>query len=127
MRAMQRLLLALVLVVSSAATSRAANAAGSAGPTRVDLSAIRQQVLRYLESLQMPGKPCGCLKDPKAAAALLYPSCDAAITRTVMGEDLQRRRSRSSWSGSRTRTSCSAQSARLACCSNFCRSFTTTR
>ncbi|MCX7827557.1 MAG: hypothetical protein N2689_18675, partial [Verrucomicrobiae bacterium] len=34
--------------------------------------------------------PYGCLKDPKAAAPLLYPSCDAAITRAVMGEDLQR-------------------------------------
>ena len=55
------------------------------------LAAIRQQVLDYVETARLPGKPLGCYADrPAGKTSSLYASCDVAHMRTVMGEDLQR-------------------------------------
>jgi len=55
----------------------------------VDLSAIRRQVMAYVDSLHVPGKPYGCYRDKPGAAPSLYAACDVAILRTIMGEDLR--------------------------------------
>ncbi len=55
----------------------------------VDLSTIRRQVMAYVDSLQVPGRPYGCYRDKPNAPPSLYAACDVAILRTIMGEDLK--------------------------------------
>jgi hypothetical protein len=56
----------------------------------VSLAEIRRQVLAYVETAQVPGKPFGFYRDRPGAtnAPSLYAACDVAHIRTVMGEDL---------------------------------------
>jgi len=58
----------------------------------VSLPEIRREVMAYIETARMPGKPLGWYYDkPGMTNALsLYASCDVAHMRTVMGEDLQK-------------------------------------
>jgi hypothetical protein len=58
----------------------------------VSLAGIRRQVLAYLETAQVPGKPLGFYRDRPGTtnAPSLYAACDVAHIRTVMGEDLQK-------------------------------------
>ncbi len=47
--------------------------------------------MAYAEALRVPGKPLGWyyLKPGAKDPDTLYPPCDVAIMRTVMGEDLR--------------------------------------
>jgi hypothetical protein len=58
----------------------------------VSLPEIRRQVLAYVETAQVPGKPLGFYRDRPGTTnpPSLYAACDVAHIRTVMGEDLQR-------------------------------------
>jgi hypothetical protein len=66
--------------------------AGAEQESPVSLAEIRRQALAYVDTLQAPGKPAGHYLDSPASksAPSLYASCDVAILRTVMGEDLQK-------------------------------------
>lgn len=57
----------------------------------VSLTEIRRQLMAYMETARVPGKPLGWYYDApcKTNAPSLYASCDVAHIRTVMGEDLQ--------------------------------------
>ncbi|EIQ01940.1 hypothetical protein OpiT1DRAFT_00517 [Opitutaceae bacterium TAV1] len=57
----------------------------------MDLSAVRGQVMAYLETLRVPGAPYGCYRYRPGATTEqdLYATTDVAILRTVMGEDLR--------------------------------------
>jgi len=57
--------------------------------TPVDLAVIRKQVRAYVDALQVPDQPYGCYRDKRDAVPSLYATCDVAIIRTVMGEDLR--------------------------------------
>ena len=57
---------------------------------RLDLAEVRAQAMEYTQSLQVPGKPYGAYRYAPGKEPLLYASCDAAIMRTVMGEDLKK-------------------------------------
>lgn len=61
----------------------------SGGGKALQLSRVRHEAREYIDSLQMPGKPCGWYRDHRSKEPLLYPSCDVAILRAIMGEDLQ--------------------------------------
>jgi len=63
--------------------------ASSAIRDALDLALIRKQVRGYVDSLQVPDRLYGCYRDKKEATASLYATCDVAIIRTVMGEDLR--------------------------------------
>ena len=56
----------------------------------VNLALIRKQVMAYIEMLKVPGKPTGWYYDSPGGdkKPSLYASCDVAIIRTVMGENL---------------------------------------
>lgn len=58
----------------------------------VDLALIREQALAYINTLKVPGKPTGWYCDSPVSnkEPSLYASCDVAIMRTVMGENLQK-------------------------------------
>ncbi|MBN1341403.1 MAG: hypothetical protein JXQ73_01920 [Phycisphaerae bacterium] len=56
---------------------------------KTDLSQVRAEVRAYMDALQVSGKPYGCYQDPRDKSPALYPACDVAITRTIMGEDLK--------------------------------------
>jgi hypothetical protein len=58
----------------------------------VDLALIREQALAYINMLKVSGKPAGWYYDSPVSnkEPSLYASCDVAIIRTVMGEDLQK-------------------------------------
>jgi hypothetical protein len=55
-----------------------------------DLSAVRREALAYAEALRDPGAPAGAYRHPGEKSPSLYASCDVAILRTVMGEDLRK-------------------------------------
>lgn len=55
----------------------------------MDLACVRSDVMAYINTLQMPGKPYGCYRLKPSGAAELYATCDVAILRTIMGEDLK--------------------------------------
>jgi len=55
----------------------------------VDLAMIRKEVRAYVDSLQVPDKPYGCYRDKQDKVPSLYATCDVAIIRTIMGEDLR--------------------------------------
>ncbi|HUT37326.1 MAG TPA: glycoside hydrolase family 88 protein [Planctomycetota bacterium] len=59
---------------------------------RMDLAAVRRQVMAYCESLQVKDRPYGVVRERAAPNALgtLYATCDVAWTRACMGEDLAR-------------------------------------
>lgn len=57
---------------------------------RCDLSRIRTATLAYVETLQVPGGGLGAYGTPWSLAPSLYPSCDVAIMRTILGEELCR-------------------------------------
>ena len=59
-------------------------------PEPFDLAQVRAAAMAYMESLQIPDKPYGAFYNAKGKPPTLYASCDAAITRTVMGEDLRK-------------------------------------
>jgi hypothetical protein len=56
---------------------------------RMDLSKIRKEAMIYIETLQVAGKPYGCYQLKPKGEADLYATCDIAILRTVMGEELK--------------------------------------
>ena len=56
----------------------------------MDLREVRQDVMTYVGSLQVGGQPYGCYRLTPGGAAEIYATCDVAIMRTVMGEDLKR-------------------------------------
>jgi hypothetical protein len=56
----------------------------------MDLREVRQEVLAYTGTLQVSGQPYGCYRLKPEGEAELYATCDVAIMRTVMGEDLKR-------------------------------------
>ena len=58
---------------------------------RCDLSRIRFEALAYAETFQVPGKGVGAYRTPRSQEPALYASCDVAIMRTIMGEDLRAR------------------------------------
>ena len=55
----------------------------------MDLSAVRSDVMAYLATLLEPGKPYGCYRLKPSGDAEIYATCDVAILRTIMGEDLK--------------------------------------
>lgn len=75
------------LVLGMALVLAAPVAAGDNG--RMDLSAVRQEMLAYVSTLQMPGRPYGCYRLKPGREAEIYATCDVAILRTVMGENLK--------------------------------------
>lgn len=52
------------------------------------LAVVRGDVLEYCDRLRDPDGPCGAYRKDCATRCDLYSSCDAAILRTIMGEDL---------------------------------------
>jgi len=73
-----------LLLIGTLATARAEQT--------VPLAEVRREVMAYIETARVPGKPLGWYYDKpgKTNAPSLYASCDVAHTRTVMGEDLQK-------------------------------------
>jgi hypothetical protein len=55
----------------------------------MDLSIVRKEIMAHIESLQVQGKPYGCYRSKKGTKPSLYATCDAAIIRTIMTEDLK--------------------------------------
>ncbi|MCF7838876.1 MAG: hypothetical protein K9N49_09635 [Candidatus Marinimicrobia bacterium] len=55
---------------------------------KYDLSRIRFEALAYVETFQLPSKGVGAYRMPQNPEASMYASCDVAIMRTIMGEDL---------------------------------------
>lgn len=56
---------------------------------KLDLSEVRNEVMAYVMPLQVPGKPYGWYRLKPSGDAELYATCDVAILRTVMGENLK--------------------------------------
>lgn len=56
----------------------------------VDLKAIRFEILDYCEAIRDKEGPYGCYRRGVGQRPGLYASCDVALIRTVMGEDLQK-------------------------------------
>lgn len=56
---------------------------------KCDLSRIRFEAIAYVATLQVPGKGMGAYRTPWSPEPLLYASCDVAIMRTILGEDLR--------------------------------------
>lgn len=52
------------------------------------LAAVRGDVLEYCERLRDPDGPCGAYRKDRVSRCDLYSSCDVAILRAIMGEDL---------------------------------------
>lgn len=79
-----RLLLAVTTVPIGAAPGLAAEV--------VSLAPMRDQVLAYVQTLQIPGRPLGWYADRPGGPIepSLYASCDVVHLRTLMGEDLRR-------------------------------------
>jgi hypothetical protein len=55
---------------------------------KFDLSRIRLEALAYAETLKIPEAGFGAYHMPQNPTPLLYASCDVAIMRTIMGEEL---------------------------------------
>ncbi len=55
---------------------------------RCDLARIRAGALAYSQALSLPAHGYGAYRSPQTAEPNMYASCDVAIMRTVMGEDL---------------------------------------
>ena len=55
---------------------------------KINLSDLRNEIANHITSLQVAGKPYGCYRLKKGGEAELYATCDVAIMRTIMGEDL---------------------------------------
>ena len=54
----------------------------------LDLPDVRQEILAHCDTLLDEGKPYGCYRPGGGKPPDLYSSCDIAILRTIMGEDL---------------------------------------
>jgi len=59
------------------------------GEESLDLSRVRADVMRYVQSLQVQGKPYGCYRLRPGGESDIYATTDVAILRTVMGENLK--------------------------------------
>lgn len=57
---------------------------------KMNLSDVRKEIVQHIESLQVSGKPYGCYRLKPGGEAELYATCDVAIMRTIMGEDLMK-------------------------------------
>lgn len=60
-----------------------------APPGTLDLAAVRREILAWCESLRDAGGPFGCYRRGPGRRPDLYASCDVALLRTIMGEDLR--------------------------------------
>lgn len=58
------------------------------GQEKLNLGDARKEVLDYLETLLVPGKPYGCYRLNPGGEADIYATCDVVMIRTLMGEDL---------------------------------------
>ncbi len=56
---------------------------------KCDLSRIRSEALAYAGTYQVPGEGAGAYRTPWSQEPSLYASCDVAIMRAIMGEDLR--------------------------------------
>ncbi len=56
----------------------------------MELQNVQREVLAYAETLRVKNKPYGCYRSAPDKETTFYASCDVAIMRTVMGEDLQK-------------------------------------
>jgi hypothetical protein len=63
--------------------------AGQFAADRCDLSRIRSEASAYAETLRVPSGAAGIYRTPQSPEADMYASCDMAIMRTIMGEDLR--------------------------------------
>jgi hypothetical protein len=57
---------------------------------RMDLSQVRNDILTYIEALQVKDQPYGCYRLQPGGKPDFYATADAAIIRTIMAEDLQK-------------------------------------
>ncbi|MEK7404262.1 MAG: hypothetical protein AAB225_04070 [Acidobacteriota bacterium] len=68
----------------------AAAASPAQSTTTLSLDGVRRDMLAYCEGMRDTGGPYGCYRGGPGKRTDLYSSCDIAILRTLMGEDLAR-------------------------------------
>lgn len=62
--------------------------AGRSADDKFDLSRVRSEALGHAETLHVSSGGIGGYRTPQSPEPSMYASCDAAIMRTIMGEDL---------------------------------------